>query len=374
MLLLFVIIGCNSQTPTGVLTPFASSPKPILTASPMVTLTPSLTLNPYKATEKAQFEYYQQTQVHIKQTMIPGTLEARGTQCKDGFYLEQYLVAYSEMSDEWTLFTCSPSAKNNERWTPGLVDYGTRYTQVVKKDLSKIWTITHGDYENLVHDRPDVFMRVYRWTQNGNYLYLYARSFPAPSGYQQSSMLRTLINNLYRLNLITGEFELVIAKNQFDAFALSPNDQFLVYSENKKPYIVHVKNMETGNEQSIKLDEEITVAGSFVWNAESTKIVFALGYGEESNNWQDDLSATSILVLTIENMNAQTILSKDSRMFIPSSDICTDGYWVDDDTICLMSLNDELIGWDSIFCINLQSGELKTILPTQTPIETNEGG
>ena len=219
-------------------------------------------------------------------------------------------------------------------------------------------------------------MTPYRWTADSKYLYLYPRYYPGSSGFPKSAHFHTLINSLYRINLKTGYFELVLPKDQFGVLEISPDDQYLVYSQFDEPDIIHVINLKSGNESQVDLNLEIVASGPFVWNPAGTRIVFAAAYGKESIDWQDNISASSIIVLTLKDMSTQTILYKDSRIFVPDFFSCGDGYWVDSSTICLQPLSDEYQGWKNLFTINLQSGNVKEFsIPTPTitltPTATN---
>ena len=75
-------------------------------------------------------------------------LAARNVKCKDGFSLEDYEDVIAASNDTWTLFTCSPVVPPNaDLRTPGLVDFGTRYTEIIKTDLSKTWIIPHSSFD-----------------------------------------------------------------------------------------------------------------------------------------------------------------------------------------------------------------------------------
>ena len=302
-----------------------------------------------------------QTQENYILVAAPATLEARNVKCKDGFVLELGLDVIRVSNDKWTLFTCSPKPKNKDnRWTPGIDDYGTRYTQITRTDLSQTWTIKHSTFDYSEINRPDALMSPFRWTANGKYLYLYPDSYPDKSGFPQSAALRTHISSLYRINLETGVFELVLRHDQFGAIALSPNDQFLAYSERDKPDLIHIRNMENGNDLEVKLNENIIAAGAFIWDLESTKVVFTIGYGKQGVDWQDDLSGTSVYVLTPQNMHAQKILAKDSRIFIPYE--CSENiYWLNEYTICLYSNNHQLDSQNKIFTFNIKTGSVELL-------------
>ena len=354
-------------TPKREVAPIASS-----TLSPTITLTPtpSATFSPAQITEtaiRAQLIKVNQTHQHYMNIEVPATLEARNAKCKDGFVMEMYLDVIWLSNDQWTLFTCSPKAEDRgKRWTPGVVDFGKRYTQIIKTDLSTTWTIQHDTFDYSKIDRPNALMMPFLWTADGRYLYLYLNYYPDPDGGPQSEFFRSYINDLYRLNLETGEFKLFLKSNQFSALAFSPNDQVIAYSGQDEPDVIHIRNMETETDLQVKLNEDIVASGAFTWNSESTKVVFFVGYGkqEEGDDPQADLSGTAIFILTPQNMHVQKILAKDPRTFIPISYNCSDnGVWIEDDTICLYSINNELESWNNIFTLNINTGVVKFLRP-----------
>lgn len=329
---------------------------PTITPSPSQSPTPTPTLSPAHET-KAAF-YNGLLEINTKQaaflfTEVPGTLQARRVICNDGFALERFLDVLRYSTSEWTIYTCSPKLENIGDWrTPGVVDYGTRYTQVSKTDFSRTWTIRHNVFDYSIIDRPDAWLFPYRWTVDGKYLYLCPLYYPSGSGYPTSVALQTLLNDLYRINLETGYFELVLSGNQYGAFSLSPDDQTLFYSDHDRPDILFARNMGTGEERFVKLNETIIAAGAFVWNMDGSKIVVTVGYETQSGGRRDDLSATAIYVVTLRNMHAQMILPRDSRVLIPSP--CFENqYWLDENTLCLSPST----------AINIQTGEVLSIPP-----------
>jgi len=343
---------------------FTSLPNSTTLLNPTFTLPP--TLLPSQATQTAVYPTFVLTakaQEHYMFTAVPATLEARNAKCKEGFVIEKYLDIIRYSNNTWTLFTCSPvPANRKDMWTPGVVDYGTRYTQLVKTDLSKIWTIQHDIFDYSIIDRPDALLAPYRWTGDGKFVYLHPASFPGGGGGTDSRELKYDIDDLYRINLETGKFELVLARDQYSALELSPNAKLLAYSERDIPDIIHVKDMETGIDLQVKLNEEIIAAGGFVWNSESSKVVITIGYGKQIEDVYDDLSGTAILVLTPKGMYVQKILAKDVRIFIPYP--CFDNsYWSDQQTLCLYSINNKLDSWNTFFTIDIKTGAVTYLRP-----------
>ncbi len=333
---------------------------PILTQTPTQIPTATLTLTSKQIFYGTADAFFITAQAEMVSTRTSGeaTLQARNIQCKDGFGVEQHSEVLRASSDTWTIFTCSPSSPNgDDAWTPGVVDYGTRYTQIIKNDLSKIWTIQHNIFDYSIIDRPMALMTPYWWTADGKYLYFYPRYYPGGSGFPQSSFLYTLINDLYSVNLETGEFKLFLKTEDFGALAFSPNDKFLAYSELDEPDAIHIRNLDNGNDLQVKLNENIIASGAFVWNLDSTKVIFSTGYEKQNKDGPGNLSSTSIYVLTLQNMQIQKVLAKDPRIFQPHE--CSENIiWLDEKTMCLYSINQELESWNKFFTFNIQTGEV----------------
>ena len=169
------------------------------------------------------------------------------------------------------------------------------------------------------------------------------------------------VDSLYRINLETGKFEVVLFRGQFNDFALSPDDRLLAYSDHSTPSIIHIRNMDNGNKSQIEISENIIAAGAFLWSSDSTKLVFFVGYSKDKKeSWQDDLSGTGIFVLNPKSMHLQKVMADDPRIFMPdngcNSNASTD--WLDENTICLYSTNDKLDSWNEFFSFNIQTGQI----------------
>lgn len=366
ILFLILLASCNSQyiftQPTNFATNTAVLNSAIPTMTIISTITPSPTFSHAQETSSVyntRVAIVNNTQEYVLNTAIPSTLEAKNVKCKEGFFIVYPLETLIYSSEDWTLFTCSTIKENNNNmWTPDLV-HGKRYTQITKSDSSQTWIIYDNSLDPIINS-VGAFMIPYRWTEDGKYLYLRPYYSSSGSGYPQSNFLYTYISDLYRINLDTGYFELILQSDQYGALELSPDGHFLAYSEKINPDIIHIRNMETGNDQQIKLNENIVAAGAFIWNSESTKVVFFVGYENKGGNWQNDLSSTSIFVLTPHNMHLQTVLAKDTRKF--ALDECPNKeYWIDKNTICIYSVDRELSYWENKFTFNIRTGILEPI-------------
>jgi hypothetical protein len=361
MVITLILTGCSNAG----LSPSLTQLQRTASISPMPTKVTTPTFSPKQATNIAlepTFIAYEKTQEYLRNTAYPATLEARNVHCKDGFVIERSIDILSNSNDQWTLFTCSPTPpKTNNNGTPEIVDYGTRYTEIIKTDLSVTWIIPHYSFDYSIINGPDSMMHPILWTRDGRYLYMYpGYVFAGGDGAPRSGFLYSYINSIYRINLVTGVFSSVLLRDQFGDFEFSPDEQSLVYSEQQNPAMIHVRNLETGYDRQVNLGEGIYAAGAFLWNSDGTKIVIFAGYEKKDHDWWDDLSATSIYILNPRDMNVRNILAKNPRIFTPFP--CPNDFesiWLNENSICLDSLSelyrDSLI---NLYSLNIDTGRL----------------
>jgi dipeptidyl aminopeptidase/acylaminoacyl peptidase len=297
------------------------------------------------------------TQDYLLHTAWPATLETRSVHCNEGYQLEDWVNILRNSNDQWTLFTCSPKAG----WTSGEVDYGKRYTEIISVDLLHSWIIQHNSFDYSYINRTDALLSRYRWTADNKYLYLYPTYYPGPDAFSYSYELRTLIHSLYRLNLITGEFELIIENKQYFDFSLSPNEQYLIFSEKDNSDNIHLRDLRNNHENIINLDENSFVTGAFIWNRAKNIVVIFIGYEKQNGGWYDDLSSITIIILDLENLQPKRILTKDPRIFIPSRCSTDNDYWIKDEELCLYSINSNLESYNKYYSINIET-EVVTFL------------
>ena len=320
-----------------------------LTAVPSRTTDPRMVI--FQATQLAYWD------------ALDASLEAKGAICRDGFKLE-YRESIPRMSNEqWTLFTCSPKPEDFQtQWTPGVVDYGQRYTQVISTDLTTTWTILHTDFS--WSKRPQALLSTYRWTQDGKYLYLVPLTYPGGSGWYAPRYF-TNGHVLYRLNLETGEFETILrySKSSF-AFLLSPDDRLLAYSYPDEELVVHIRVMENNVERQIELEGNYVRTGAFAWKPDGSKLFFASAL----TGWEDGAAGISIFKLTLDNMHLQILRNNDMRLLIPFPEYANQErlYWQDDSLLYIMSLDYLSHDYYSNLALDVNTG-IVVAISTPTP-------
>jgi len=312
-------------------------------------------LNPFEKTFDAQ---YMATSISIA-----ATNDAKGASCPKGYDLDITSKMPYEVrpifNSHWLEFTCSPEAENqSDIWTPGAVDYGKRYTQVMNADLSLAWTIPYRGFPWSY--RPGAFLDPYRLSSDGIYLYFVPLFIPGGDGWYSPGYFYN-DSVLYRLNLHTGDFKVVLPYTKIDgyAFSLSPNDQYLAYRNPNEENIVHINDLINGNDTQVKLDGTYELTGAFVWTSDSKQVFFA----SAKPGWLDGKAGISIFMLNINKMELHTKLFNDRRLLIPS--FCSEeqnfSSWVDGDKLCVRSLDYMSEAYFSDLLLNINTGNLIVI-------------
>jgi hypothetical protein len=344
--------------------------QPNQSSSPVIlTPTPGYKANQATRTAKPTSTYPSslQTDWYLRFKAPPATLEAMGG-CKEGFIaelldLENFGDLYHEVSLQshgpWIMYTCSPIIENkNQLMTPGLVDYGKRYTRIVNADHSVTWTIQHDSFDYSFIDRYNGLLNAYRWTGDGKYIYFYPYYYPSGDGGPESLFLYSHISDLYRFDLKTGELKLILSDDNYNDLELSPDDQLLAYSEKEHHDVIHIRDMNNDQDRRVKLNQEILAAGSFLWSPDSTKLVFLAGFNHDPGDIYDELLGTAIYVLTPRNMQLKELLPNDDRIF--KFDECDhNNYWLNENTVCIVATNPDLDSWNQIYTLDLDSGAIK---------------
>ena len=311
---------------------------------------PAFTLDPNLATAEAL-----EAQATAAANEYEALLQSRGVACNPSEKLEWPREIMEQSTADWTLYTCSPEAEDDaERWTPGVVDYSKRYARVVKTDLSQTWTIRQADHDWPWMERPDALLYPYHWSQDGKYVYLYPMVYPAPGGFDPSSLFTTL-GVLYRLNLATGDFEAYLPRTGTGySFAFSPDDAYFIYADHSEKNLVHLLELQTETETVYELGSEYEIAGIFAWKADSSEVVFAAGL----SNWEAGQAGISMLKIVPENSEVQTLLYNDERQFVPVLGIAPQDSWLAEDGLEVRPL---VYFWEDYrerWALDIQTSEL----------------
>jgi len=295
------------------------------------------------------------------------TLEARHVECPGGYRLELPTLVDEMSSAAWTIFTCSPEPQDSStRWTPGAVDYGLRFTEIIRTDGSTNWKIMHSQFA--WSNRPDAMLSTYRWSQDGQYLYAKPAVYPSGDGYLPRDLF-TDGSALYQVDLKSGHLAAVLPyTGRLYGYSLSPNDGLLAYSVPDEHRVVHIMDVASGLEMSVHVGEEYDIVGAFAWTEDSTNIFFAAGL----QGWEDYESGTSIFRLNVKTKHLQTFRVNDPRMFVPYP--TWDGrairVWASPNLLFVRSLVEGSKEYYEEWAMNIETGAMYQLSTPEPPYAT----
>lgn len=351
------LMGCSTsglETPEIVSVPSPSVVVETVTPSvvPTKTVIPSPTFDSFRATSDSV--------IATNWAIISATLDPRGAKCDEGLRIEVPEVVDRMSNEDWSAFTCSPYEDVRARTgTPEEIDYSKRYTEILSTDFSTKWRIYHDIFP--WSNRFGTYLSATLWSQNGNYVFLIPAAIMSGCGMSPAGHFMNT-TPLYRLDLRSGEFEIILAEPNIYAYGISPDGNYLAYSIRDEKKIIHIRALQTGEEKQITLERDYVLTGAFVWHANNREVVFASAL----NGWKEYTRGFSLFVLDTSDMHLKTYLYDDDRLLIPSpywSD--EEPRWLDENTVRLISLNEEAdYYWDE-FTLNIRSWQINA-LPTPT--------
>ena len=188
----------------------------------------------------------------------------------------------------------------NGKWIATDCRFDADSFRVFETSGNPVWEIP---YSAIFEYYPDFLgsVRVLHWSADGNYLY-FVNNACCPHTDTMSNG-----DALYRLNLQTGDWNLVIPGN-FNYYSFSPTERHLVYILNDQANandVVHVHVVDLVSEK-----EEIIDAGNFeqagqaFWKHDGQQ--FALT--AQTGNIYDENRRFSLIVLNLQNRVSRTII------------------------------------------------------------------
>ena len=329
------------------------------THTPSKTKAPSATLPPEEATKLAVFRATDQVRINYLETGVPATIEARHANCDSQMHFEMgRLFVVDSSTEDWTVYTCSPDE-----------GFEGRYTQVTSIDLSRSWRIYHQDFD--WSQREQALLAPHRWSYDGEYLFLVPFTYFGPCGGDFNPIPRFLNGRvaLYRLDLQTGEFEIILdqigEENLWTvdyAFSLAPNNRYLAWAMYDEHKLFHIVDLEDGSERIIELDDIYEVVGAFVWSPDSRLLLYSAGI----EGFTDNTAGVSLFRYDVESGHNQIILFGNMKHFVPAYNSDYGGYWVDDNHLNVQSLRDDMDYGFTDWSLDITYGHL-TLLPAPAP-------
>ena len=366
-LLVALISSCaqtqDRQIPTSTVMLPSAFPSQSSTPNASLTQTPTLTptINSSDATFSAQFITSKARTVATR-TAAFATLTSRNAVCDDGygfgFFAEDVLrgLDYYSTNDgeRWTVIKCVPEK------LPQLKGY----TKIINSDSSKIWSIS---YESLPLPGNYEFISGYTIDSIHNFLYVVPSNFSGRDGWCPSCLFG-YGSPLYRLDLSSGKITSIlpyIDDGYYVDISISPDVRHLVYSDSRDGNNVHLKDLISGSDTKIELENIYVINGGFTWTLDGKSLIFAAG----ANGWKDGAAGISLFQLNLSTMKFQTLLLNDRRNLVPWFNSDSSKIWLDDSTLNLASIKVSERDFSSNeWSINIKTGEvIRLSKPTPTP-------
>ena len=100
------------------------------------------------------------------------------------------------------------------------------------------------------------------------------------------------------------------------------------------PEIFHIQDIITGEDKSIKLDDNFTRAGAFAWTPDSKELLL-IGL-----SFVDDLPVSSLFLFEVANSSLTVILNHQSGVYFPGDLTSNESdYWYQQDILHLGSID-----------------------------------
>ncbi len=296
-LLIFALLGCGGTATATIPATITSTYMPtrlpniptvtisVPTDTPTTTSTPTVTVNP---TILAASTLYQQTR-EVRDVKLQATQQA----------MESFRKIFKGMCDNASFQTwLSPDGN----WLTQ--DCVAGRFQVIKKNAPTIWTVDYKQVFEYMEQSGEIFP-VY-WTKDGGYLYFSRRDCCADNDTMSNG------NMLYRMNLETGEWKMIIG-GYFNYYSFSPTSRRLLYILNDQastgnPLVLHVMDITSGSE--VKFDfPGFEQAGNVIWKEDGLQFVMVAKTG----NRFDGYERFSIVVVDLKK-NTPKVVIADSKV------------------------------------------------------------
>lgn len=179
--------------------------------------------------------------------------------------------------------------------------------EIVKSDGTLLWIFTYDNKFEVSEPGVEPFY----WSKSGKYVYITCYHGPHDSSVKFYGNHFKDGDCIIRFDIETGKaIELVPDLHPgYYAFAISPDDNLIVYANQNDP-IVKIKLLDLNtNEEKILFtaDEKIIEIGSFGWSPDMSKLLFSALNDEDKD---------SIYLLDLKTLGVEPIITGFSKLFI----------------------------------------------------------
>lgn len=180
--------------------------------------------------------------------------------------------------------------------------------EIVKSDGTLLWIFTYDNKFEVSEPGVEPFF----WSKSGKYIYITCYHGPDDSSVKFYGNHFKDGDCIIRFDIETGEaIELVPDLHPgYYAFAISPDDNLIVYSNQNDPIVkIKLLDLNTNEEKTLftSEDESIFEIGSFGWSPDMSKLLFSTSNKEGKD---------SILLLDLITLEVQPIITDISKYFV----------------------------------------------------------
>lgn len=300
----------------------------------------------------------EQEEEYATSSPISATLTARNAICDHGYdypfnFIPERALFTTNSGESWAVIECVLDETISSK----------EYTEVVNHDGSKVFRIP---YSFPLPDDSDILVGL-TIDPTGKYLYLipdcaHCAVFP----YMDSTtwFFGTGVS-LYRLDLSLGNFTTIlpfVKHNYYNDFEISPNVQYLAYSDVKDGNVVFIQDLINGNRKTIRLENSYVLTGGFTWTPDGNHLIFAAAI----DGWENNKAGFSLFRLDLRTMRLHTLILNNSRKLVPWNFYYpSQPTWIDSNTLSLGSVAET--GFTNDWSININTGQ---VIPIPTPTST----
>ena len=147
-----------------------------------------------------------------------------------------------------------------------------------KTNGGKFWKVDMGNVaSDFIDEFPSVNYYPFYWTNDEKTLYI-STSLPCPDSfecwvYEDGEALYKL--DLENQKLFTVLPPYISSPRSSYAFSISPDESFIVFVDQATPSVIYIQSLFSGEEEIVKLSEEVLKTGAFVWSLDSQSIAFS---------------------------------------------------------------------------------------------------
>lgn len=171
--------------------------------------------------------------------------------------------------------------------------------KIASVDGLKVWEVYFSELTGMDCSMCDAFVDVEHWSLDGRYLYI----SPNMAGDGGNYWFWRQSQKLFRLNLENGTW---IDTEKGAAYSFSPNDRYIVYSDDNG---VHIYEFRSGNEQVFSLPPEISLFGNYTWSPNSKRIVFV------ASTFEGDKNHFTNYLIDLEKNSLELILDSEKLLY-----------------------------------------------------------